>query len=192
MNVSLKIKGYFDGSFKDGYGIGGWYFKIVRDKNNFISIKNSTYTKVQDSIMAEYIGLIGLLKNINEYIINWPIKHIKIYGDCQGVIKRVKNKCRFNRVKYRVYNKQVDDLIKQIKIPVIFKQINRKENKIADKICRQLTILDEIEIHKILSVEINELPEEIQKLRKVNHTNLKFKPTPKYDRVIELLSEINT
>lgn len=186
-----RITAYFDGSFKKGYGIGGWYIKITNNDKLFASIKNSTYTKVQDSIMAEYIGLIGLLEQIKKYVKDIPIKQVKIYGDCQGVILRIKNKCR-NRLKYNPYNQQVKDLVNEINKPIIFKKINRKENKVADKICRKLIIVEEeIKVHQEMSKQIDELPEHIKKLRKVNKTSIKFKPTPEFDRVTELLKQVS-
>lgn len=202
-DTPLKVKGYFDGSFKEDVkiGIGGWYF-IITEGNKTLIFSNCTYETAEDSVISEFIGLIGLLNDINKYIKDLSVKSICIYGDCETVIDRLKNKIEYKQ-KYIPYIIKAKELIKIISKPIVFVKIQRKKNKKANKLCRLvLKDIDNIvrmnEHYKKQCDSVQPIqsskPKKITplvKLKQVNKTNLQFRPTPRYDRIIRLLNQVS-
>ena len=121
---------YFDAGVKQNKAVYG--FVVLDTKNNVIIKEGGRAHPIKITTnVVEYISLINLLKNL----VKNNILEINIYGDSQTIIYQLNS---IHKIKskllmpYFLEAKELISLFKSIKI----EWIPRKENKMADAICR--------------------------------------------------------
>lgn len=108
-------KGYYDGSYRNGFGgIGGY----VENSEGEVVFKFQELVQVGSSFRAEYAALEKLLR----LAVSHGIKNLTVYGDCYHVV-----------IHSDGYNSRVKHLIKQIPSCELL-PVSRDKNKIAHKL----------------------------------------------------------
>lgn len=132
----MNHKGYFDGSSKGNPGPAQCGWVILDESNTIIAHGSKKANEDRTNNVAEYMGLIELLKYLTN---NNDIKNIEVFGDSKLVINQIFSgwKCKSPNIK--PYFNQAMRLfeylttIKQIKLT----WIPREENTIADSLAQK-------------------------------------------------------
>lgn len=132
----MNYKGYFDGSSKGNPGPAQCGWAILDDIDTLIDHQSKKATSDRTNNVAEYMGIIELLKYIST---NPDIKNIEVFGDSKLVIEQLngKWKCKSQNIKpYFEHAMKLFEYLTTIKnIKLIW--IPREKNTIADKLAQK-------------------------------------------------------
>jgi len=132
----MNYKGYFDGSSKGNPGPAQCGWAILDSEDNIINHKHRTASVDRTNNYAEYMGLIELLRYIDETI---SITEIDIFGDSKLVIEQVKGNWRCKAINLKpVYNEALR-LYKRLteNRNISLTWVPREKNTIADSLAQK-------------------------------------------------------
>lgn len=145
--VLIQYRAWFDGSFRgNGHGEIGY---IIKDINDFEFYKYSKEVAAVDSIAAEYIALVELLKTIKLL----KLTNVQIFGDCQFVINSIRSDkykrpirhCKWHRSVALGIISSIDGMSRNS----VF-WTKRKNNKEADQLSKSSWKVKELAMGKII------------------------------------------
>ncbi len=91
----MNIIVYSDGSCFQENGIGGWGVYILVDNNKTVMF--SGYSKCKNSISMELLAISKAFEYINSFFAHIDTIDVKIYTDCDYIIKLVRKKEKSHR-----------------------------------------------------------------------------------------------
>lgn len=127
-----KIVIYSDGGARGNPGPAACAF-IVQDLNGKLLHKDSKYLGETTNNFAEYQGAILALTQTleNEKDIEGVIN---FYMDSELVVKQINGQYKVKEPTLQKLHKEVKELLNKISLEVVFKNIPREKNKIADSL----------------------------------------------------------
>ena len=131
----MNINVYTDGGSRGNPGPSG-YGLVIYDDNQKILFQESKYLGVKTNNEAEYSGLIGALNWINNQN-SLKISQINFYADSQLMIRQMQKKYKVRSPNLIPIFNQAQDLINLISLPIIFKDIRRDFNQLADQLANE-------------------------------------------------------
>jgi len=134
-NLPMNINVYTDGGSRGNPGPSG-YGLVIYDDNQKILFQESKYLGVKTNNEAEYSGLIGALNWINNQN-SLKISQINFYADSQLMIRQMQKKYKVRSPNLIPIFNQAQDLINLISLPIIFKDIRRDFNQLADQLANE-------------------------------------------------------
>ncbi len=132
----MNINVYTDGGSRGNPGPSG-YGLVVYDDGQKILFQESKYLGIKTNNEAEYSGLIGALNWINNNKNSLEISQINFYADSQLMIRQMQKKYKVKAPNLIPIFNQAQDLIKLISLPIIFKDIRRDFNQLADELANE-------------------------------------------------------
>lgn len=131
----MNITVYTDGGSRGNPGHSGYGLVIYNDSQKIL-FQESKYLGVKTNNEAEYSGLIGALEWLNQ---NQDAKILKInlYSDSQLMIRQIQGKYKVKAPNLKPFFQKAQELIASIKIPIIFQDVRRDFNKLADELANQ-------------------------------------------------------
>lgn len=132
----MNINVYTDGGSRGNPGHSG-YGVVVYDDDQKIIFKESKYLGVKTNNEAEYSGLIGALEWINNNQKSLKISKINFYSDSQLMIRQLIGLYKVKALNLIPIFNRAQDLMKLITLPIIFKDVRRDFNKLADELANE-------------------------------------------------------
>ncbi len=132
MNISV----YTDGGSRGNPGHSG-YGLVIYDDDQKIIFQESKYLGIKTNNEAEYSGLIGALNWINDNHDSLKISQINFYADSQLMIRQMQGLYKVKSPNLIPIFHQAQKLISSISSPIIFKDVRRDFNKLADQLANQ-------------------------------------------------------
>ena len=131
----MVISIYTDGGARGNPGKAGVGVVVyVKDK---IIFQQSKYLGVKTNNEAEYTGLICAL----EWLLNQKdilnIEKVNFFLDSQLVVRQMQGRYKVKALNLKGYYKRTRELIRLISLPIIFQDIPRERNKVADALANQ-------------------------------------------------------
>ena len=131
-----KLKVFTDGASRGNPGEAGIGIIIYDDKNNVIKKWNEYIGKTTNN-QAEYLALLKSIELLHEIKKTISIDFIEFHADSELMIKQIKLEYKVKDEGLKTLFKKVQNQINSLKIPCVFKHIERKLNKEADKLANQ-------------------------------------------------------
>jgi ribonuclease HI len=132
----MNINVYTDGGSRGNPGHSGYGLVIYDDEQNIL-FQESKYLGIKTNNEAEYAGLIGALNWINDNQNSLKISKINFHSDSQLIIRQLLGLYKVKAPNLIPIFNQAKDLIKSISSPIIFKDIRRDFNKLADQLANE-------------------------------------------------------
>lgn len=132
----MNINVYTDGGSRGNPGHSG-YGLVIYDDNQKVLFQESKYLGIKTNNEAEYSGLIGALNWINNNQDSLKISQINFHADSQLMIRQMQKKYKVRAPNLIPIFNQAQDLINLISLPIIFKDIRRDFNKLADQLANE-------------------------------------------------------
>ncbi len=143
----MNIDVYSDGSCFNEDSIGGWGVYMIIDKNKTVSF--SGCAKCKNSITMELLAVSKAFEYINSFFNHIETLNVKIYTDCDYIVKLIRKKEKTNRNtipirdKTTKQNKQIifdicnnQKMFSSIRWILIRAHSGIKGNELADKLAR--------------------------------------------------------
>jgi len=133
----MKYTGYFDGSSKGNPGPAQCGWIIFDDQKKEFARKVRKSKVDQTNNVAEYVGLIELLKFV---LFCDHIGEIEIFGDSALVINQVNGKWKCKSPNLQVYyNKAIEHMysLKDHSVKVTLTWVPREQNTVADNLAQK-------------------------------------------------------
>ena len=111
-----------------------WLFTTIDQK---ILFQESKYLGIKTNNEAEYSGLIGALIWINDNQNSLKISKINFYSDSQLMIRQLQGVYKVKAPNLIPIFYKAKDLINSISPPIIFKDVRRDFNKLADQLANE-------------------------------------------------------
>ena len=131
----MQITVYTDGGSRGNPGHSGYGLVIYNDSQKIL-FKESKYLGIKTNNEAEYSGLIGALDWLNQNQ-DTKIAKINFYSDSQLMIRQIQGKYKVKAPNLKPLFQKAQELISSIKIPIIFQDVRRDFNKLADELANQ-------------------------------------------------------
>jgi len=132
----MIINVYTDGGSRGNPGHSG-YGLVIYDDNKKIIFQESKFLGVKTNNEAEYAGLIGALNWINKNQDSLKISQINFHADSQLMIRQMQKIYKVKAPNLIPIFLQAQDLINSISLPIIFKDVRREFNELADELANQ-------------------------------------------------------
>jgi len=132
----MQINVYTDGGSRGNPGISGYGLVIYSDKNQII-YQESKFLGIKTNNEAEYAGLIGALNWINDNKNSLKISQINFYADSQLMIRQLQGLYKVKAPTLIPLFRQAKEIINQISVPIIFIDVRRESNELADELANQ-------------------------------------------------------
>lgn len=132
----MQINIYTDGGARGNPGIAG-YGLVIYDNDSKIIYKESKFLGIKTNNEAEYAGLIGALDWVKNNQNNFPISKINFHSDSQLIIRQMQGLYKVKAPNLIPLFKKAKELIELIKIPIIFKDVRREFNELADELANE-------------------------------------------------------
>lgn len=132
----MNINVYTDGGSRGNPGHSGCGV-VIYDSSQKILFKESKYLGIKTNNEAEYLGLINALNWIIENKKSFDISQINFYADSQLMIRQMQKKYKVKAPNLIPIFNQVQDLVNSLFLPVVFKDIRRDFNKLADQLANE-------------------------------------------------------
>ncbi len=131
----MNITVYTDGGSRGNPGHSGYGLVIYSDSQKIL-FQESKYLGIKTNNEAEYSGLIGALDWLSK---NQDSKFSKInfYSDSQLMIRQIQGKYKVKAPNLKPFFQKAQELINSIKIPIIFQDVRRDLNQLADELANQ-------------------------------------------------------
>ncbi|MGA3291665.1 MAG: ribonuclease HI family protein [Candidatus Microgenomates bacterium] len=127
-DASLII--HTDGGSRGNPGAAACAF--VAEKDGQVIFKDSRSLGKNTNNFAEYKGIILALEWLNRNKDKFSNNTIEFFADSELIVKQLNGIYKIKNSQLTVLNKIAQQLIVQIKLKILFKNIPRNENKIAD------------------------------------------------------------
>lgn len=132
----MNINVYTDGGSRGNPGHSG-YGLVVYDDDQKILFQESKYLGIKTNNEAEYSGLIGALTWINNNQNSLKISKINFNSDSQLMIRQLTGLYKVKAPNLIPIFHQAKYLINSISSPIIFKDVRRDFNKLADQLANE-------------------------------------------------------
>ena len=132
----MQINIFTDGGSRGNPGHSG-YGLVVYDDNKKILFKESKYIGIKTNNEAEYAGLIGALDWINDNQNSFKISQINFHSDSQLLIRQVQGLYKVKAINLKPLFKKAQELIGSISTPIIFQDVRRDFNELADELANE-------------------------------------------------------
>lgn len=132
----MNINVYTDGGSRGNPGHSG-YGLVIYDDDQKILFQESKYIGIKTNNEAEYSGLIGALTWINHNQNSLKISKINFNSDSQLMIRQLTGIYKVKAPNLIPIFHQAKDLINSISSPIIFKDVRRDFNKLADQLANE-------------------------------------------------------
>lgn len=129
----MNINVYTDGGSRGNPGHSGYGLAIYDDDQKII-FTDSQYLGIKTNNEAEYAGLIGALNWINDNQEKLKISKINFYADSQLMIRQMQGIYKVKAPNLIPIFHQAQGLINLISSPIVFKDVRRDFNKLADQL----------------------------------------------------------
>ncbi len=131
----MNITVYTDGGSRGNPGHSGYGLVIYNDSQKIL-FQESKYLGIKTNNEAEYSGLIGALDWLNKNQ-DTKISKVNFYSDSQLMIRQIQGKYKVKALNLKPFFTKAQELISSIKIPIIFQDVRRDFNKLADELANQ-------------------------------------------------------
>ena len=136
-NLSImQISIYTDGGSRGNPGHSG-YGLVIYDDNNKIIFQESKYLGTKTNNEAEYSGLIGALNWVNDNQNSLKISQVNFYADSQLMIRQMQGLYKVKAPNLIPIFQQAKKLINLISSPIVFKDVRRDFNQLADQLANE-------------------------------------------------------
>ena len=132
----MNINVYTDGGSRGNPGHSG-YGLVIYDDDQKIIFQDSKYLGIRTNNEAEYSGLIGALNWINDNQNLLKISKINFNSDSQLMIRQLQGLYKVKAPNLIPIFQQAQNLIKSISSPIIFTDVRRDFNKLADQLANE-------------------------------------------------------
>lgn len=132
----MNINVYTDGGSRGNPGHSG-YGLVIYDDDQKILFQESKYLGIKTNNEAEYSGLIGALTWINNHEKSQKITKISFNSDSQLMVRQLQGLYKVKAPNLIPIFHQAQDLIKSISAPIIFTDVRREFNKLADQLANE-------------------------------------------------------
>jgi len=132
----MNINVYTDGGSRGNPGHSG-YGLVIYDDDQKIIFQDSKYLGIRTNNEAEYSGLIGALIWINDNQNLLKISKINFNSDSQLMIRQLQGLYKVKAPNLIPIFQQAQNLIKSIVSPIIFTDVRRDFNKLADQLANE-------------------------------------------------------
>jgi len=132
----MNINVYTDGGSRGNPGPSG-YGLVIYDDNQKILFQESKYLGIKTNNEAEYSGLIGALNWVNNNQDYLRISQINFHADSQLMIRQMQKKYKVKAPNLIPIFNQAQDLVNLISLPIVFKDIRRDFNQLADQLANE-------------------------------------------------------
>jgi ribonuclease HI len=134
----MKLIIHADGGARGNPGPAA-YGIVIENENGKIIAKLGKGLGVRTNNQAEYGGVIGALEFVKKFFESKnQISAIEFYLDSDLIVNQLSGKYKIKSAELALLAIKAKSLEKEISIPVIYKQVPREQNKIADKIVNQV------------------------------------------------------
>ena len=128
----MKLIANIDGSSLGNPGEAG-YGIVLKDENHQIIREMGRYLGKATNNVAEYHGLLGCLKLVEEY----PVSSLVVYSDSELLVRQITGIYRVKQPHLQVIHAQILDKIRSGNYQFQIQHIPRIKNKEADRLARQ-------------------------------------------------------
>jgi len=132
----MQINIYTDGGARGNPGISG-YGLVIFDESNNIIYKESKFLGIKTNNEAEYAGLLGALEWTKTNHQNLEISQINFHSDSQLLVRQIQGVYKVKAPNLIPLFKKAKEIIQLIEIPIIFKDVRREFNKVADELANE-------------------------------------------------------
>ena len=129
----MQIDVYTDGGSRGNPGHSG-YGLVIYDDNKKILFKESKYIGIKTNNEAEYAGLTGALNWIKDNQNSQDFSQINFHADSQLMIRQFQGLYKVKAPNLIPLFRQAKEIINQISAPIIFKDVRRESNELADEL----------------------------------------------------------
>ena len=134
----MKLIIHADGGARGNPGPAA-YGIVIENENGKIIAKLGKALGVRTNNQAEYGGVVGALEFVKKtFESGSQISAIEFYLDSDLIVNQLSGKYKIKSAELAVLAIKAKSLEKEMSIPVIYKQVPREQNKIADKIVNQV------------------------------------------------------
>jgi len=132
----MEINVYTDGGSRGNPGVSG-YGLVIYDDHQKILFQESKYLGIKTNNEAEYSGLIGALTWVKDHQDNLHISKINFCSDSQLMIRQFQGLYKVKAPNLKPLFQQAQELINSISAPIVFKDVRREFNELADELANQ-------------------------------------------------------
>ena len=132
----MIINVYTDGGSRGNPGHSG-YGLVIYDDNQKILYQESKYLGIKTNNEAEYSGLLGALIWLSNNQNSFDLSQINFFADSQLMIRQMQGIYKVKADNLKPFYKQAKDILKNISTPIVFKDVRRELNKLADELANQ-------------------------------------------------------
>jgi len=132
----MNINVYTDGGSRGNPGHSG-YGLVIYDDDQKIIFQDSKYLGIRTNNEAEYSGLIGALIWINDNQNLLKISKINFNSDSQLMVRQLQGLYKVKAPNLIPIFQQAQNLIKSIVSPIVFTDVRRDFNKLADQLANE-------------------------------------------------------
>ena len=129
----MQIDVYTDGGSRGNPGHSGYGLVIYDDSKNIL-FKESKYIGIKTNNEAEYAGLTGALNWVKDNQNSLNFSKITFHADSQLMIRQFQGLYKVKAPNLIPLFRQAKEIINQISAPIIFKDIRRESNELADEL----------------------------------------------------------
>lgn len=123
---------YTDGGARGNPGISG--IGVVAYKEDEIIFKHSRYLGIKTNNEAEYTALISGLNWLLDQKNILKIEKANFFLDSQLIVRQMQGLYKVKAQNLKPYFNEAQKLVQLISIPIVFKDIPREQNTIADSL----------------------------------------------------------
>jgi len=132
----MDLSIYTDGGSRGNPGISGYGF-VVFDQNHQLVHQQSKFLGIKTNNEAEYMGVIDALTWVNQNLSRFSPQKITFFSDSQLLVRQLQGVYKVKSPNLKPLFKSTLSLINQIKTPIIFTDIRRESNQLADSLANQ-------------------------------------------------------
>lgn len=132
----MQISVYTDGGSRGNPGHSG-YGLVIYDESQQILFKEAKYLGIKTNNEAEYAGLIGALTWIKQNQESKNITQINFHSDSQLMVRQLQGAYKVRAPNLIPIFQNAKEIINSIKSPIVFKDVRREFNKLADELANQ-------------------------------------------------------
>jgi len=132
----MQINVFTDGGSRGNPGHSGYGLVIYGD-NQKILFKESKYIGIKTNNEAEYAGLTGALNWIKDNQDSLNFSQITFHADSQLMIRQFQGLYKVKAPNLIPLFRQAKEIINQITAPIIFKDVRRESNELADELANE-------------------------------------------------------
>jgi len=132
----MEINIYTDGGSRGNPGISG-YGLVIYDHDQKILFQESKYLGIKTNNEAEYSGLINALNWVKDHQNTLSISKINFCSDSQLMIRQFQGLYKVKAPNLKPLFQQAQEIIDSISAPIIFQDVRREFNQLADELANQ-------------------------------------------------------